>query len=85
MTYLKDLLICGEKAKLTHWLKAFEQFMKASGEKQTVLQRLSPQSQYGNKDQGICPVAVYISLAVSASWSSQSIHYLNGYCTSPLS
>lgn len=34
-------------------------------------------TKYGNLDQGICPVTVYISLIVSASSSSQSIHYFS--------
>lgn len=38
---------------------------------------------YGNLDHEICPVTVYISLIVSASPSSQSIHYLSGYCSVP--
>lgn len=56
--------------------------------KRTISLRLSLHSSHGAQvwklgSRGISPVAVYISLIVPASPSSQSIHYLSGYCSSP--
>lgn len=69
-------------------MKASERFTTASGEKaHNITALISPQQPRGPSMEtwikGISPVAVYISLIVPASPSSQSIHYLSGYCSSP--